>query len=66
MEETFLDRLRKEQEELSTKIEKLKAFLDTEKFYENIDEIQQTLLRIQYSAMLTYHLCLVERLKYIN
>lgn len=57
----FLDRLKNESKDLEEKISKLSEFLYTEAFNE-IDPIQQTLLVIQQSAMITYGQVLAERI----
>lgn len=58
---TFIERLQTEMSELDDKIEKLSEFLLSDNFMK-IDSVQQTLLRIQHSAMITYRHCLNERL----
>lgn len=61
VEDTFLTRLKKEEEELSIKLDKLDTFMYSEKF-NSIPDIQRILLRIQYTAMITYKSCLLERI----
>ena len=61
VEDTFLTRLKKEEEELSIKMDKLGIFMCSEKF-NNIPDIQKSLLRVQYMAMDTYKMCLLERI----
>ena len=61
VEDTFLTRLKKEEEELSIKMDKLEIFMCSEKF-NNIPDIQKSLLRVQYMAMDTYKMCLLERI----
>jgi cell division septum initiation protein DivIVA len=58
---TFLERLIEEKEQLSERLEKLRAFIASEKFQE-IDPVQMTLLNIQVKAMETYSQCLLERI----
>lgn len=58
---TFKERLTAEKAELSEKLEKLRAFIASEKFKE-IDPVQMTLLNIQMKAMETYSQCLLERI----
>jgi hypothetical protein len=60
-EETFKDRLIKERDDLILKNEKLGDFLSGGDL-SKIKPSQVSLLRIQYSAMLTYLRCLQERL----
>ncbi len=60
-EETFMDRLVREQNELIEKINKLRGFIDSEKFY-SVDGRQQSLLRLQLSAMTMYRDILTERM----
>lgn len=57
----FITRLGEEMDELAVKTGKLSNFLNTEHF-NNIDEIQKGLLKIQYAAMVAYLSCLKERL----
>jgi len=54
-------RLEVEKAELSEKLGKLRAFISSEKFQE-IDDVQMTLLNIQIKAMETYSQCLLERM----
>lgn len=63
--ETFLDRLLKEKAQLDSKIEKLTAFVKTEKAA-TLDNLQLSLLRIQLPAMLTYSNCLDIRIEYLS
>lgn len=58
---TFKERLDEEKAQLNEKLEKLRAFIDSEKFQE-IDPVQMTLLNIQIKAMETYSQCLLERI----
>lgn len=57
----FKTRLAEEQEQLEEKLNKLNAFLESEKVNE-IDLIQKDLLRIQAGAMYTYNEVLIARL----
>lgn len=57
----FKTRLIEEQEQLEEKLNKLNAFLESEKANE-IDLIQKDLLRIQAGAMYTYNEVLIARL----
>ena len=61
VEDTFLTRLKKEEEELSVKMDKLDTFMCSEKF-NSIPDIQKSLLTVQYMAMVTYKTCLLERI----
>lgn len=61
VEDTFLTRLKKEEEELSVKMDKLDTFMCSEKF-NSIPDIQKSLLTVQYMAMDTYKMCLLERI----
>ena len=62
VEDTFLTRLKKEEEELSIKLDKLDTFMYSDKF-NSIPDIQKTILKIQYTAMVTYKICLLERIE---
>ena len=62
VEDTFLTRLKKEEEELSIKLDKLYTFMYSDKF-NSIPDIQKTILKIQYMAMVTYKTCLLERIE---
>ena len=62
VEDTFLTRLKKEEEELSIKLDKLHTFMYSDKF-NSIPDIQKTILKIQYTAMVTYKTCLLERIE---
>lgn len=65
VEDTFLTRLKKEEEELSIKLDKLDTFMYSDAYSEkfnSIPDIQKILLRIQYMAMVTYKTCLLERI----
>ena len=57
----FKTRLLEEKDQLEEKVEKLEAFLQSNKSNE-IDQIQLALLGIQLPAMKTYLRCLDERI----
>lgn len=61
----FLTRLIQEKEELDLKTNKLEAFLSSEKTGD-LDQTQLALLNIQYNAMLTYSMCLTQRLGFLQ
>ncbi len=61
----FMKRLINEREELEEKLNKLDIFIGSEKF-DSIDQIQQTLLKIQSSAMETYYKCLDQRIAWLT
>lgn len=70
VEDTFLTRLKKEEEELSIKLDKLNTFMYSDKYlnkysdkFNSIPDIQKTILKIQYMAMVTYKTCLLERIE---
>jgi hypothetical protein len=56
----FITRLETEKNELFEKLQKLDAFLQSDKI-QSVDPIQLSLLQIQFAAMSTYLLCLSER-----
>ena len=58
----FINRLQTEHAELGIKIDKLVSFIDSPAF-EKIASVQQALLKIQYQSMLTYKMCILERLR---
>ena len=58
---TIKENLITEKVELTKKLEKLRTFLESEK-YQEIDNVQMTLLNIQEKAMETYSQCLLERI----
>jgi len=60
--ENFKTRLIDEQKQLEEKLDKLDAFLISEKINE-IDDIQKALLQVQAVAMNTYNQCLKERIE---
>jgi hypothetical protein len=62
---TFKDRLIAESSELTDKIIKLEAFINSNNFI-NIEDIQQSLLKAQLFAMKTYSQILVDRIKFIE
>lgn len=57
----FKVRLHTEQKELEEKLNKLDAFLASEKV-DSVDDVQKALLHVQATAMNTYNQCLKERL----
>ena len=57
----FLIRLKEEKKELDKKRESLREFIKSDKFQE-IDNVQMTLLNIQIEAMNTYGQILLERI----
>jgi hypothetical protein len=63
--ETFMDRLIYEETALNERKTKLITFIETPAF-KNIDKEQQSLLKIQASAMETYSECLNQRIIQIN
>lgn len=65
--DTFLERLEIEQAELSDKLEKLRAFIESPKFFDIVkDEYQRTLLLRQESQMHEYLETLNERIKLLK
>lgn len=58
----FKTRLVEEQAQLEEKLNKLDAFLMSEKV-KDIDDVQKALLQVQATAMNTYLQCLKERLE---
>ena len=60
--ETFKDRLITEAQQLEEKLDKLDAFIESDKFNE-VDDVQSALLHVQATAMNTYLQCLKERLE---
>lgn len=62
---TFIERLLAEETELNEKKAKLETFIESEAF-KTVDKEQQSLLKIQLSAMATYSECLNQRLIQIN
>ncbi len=58
----FKTRLETEKVELEEKLNKLDAFLVSEKV-KDVDDIQKTLLQVQATAMNTYLQCLKERIE---
>ena len=59
--ETFLDRLKNEEKELTERINKLSGFTNSEHF-NKVDDVQKALLKVQLAAMRTYQECLNERI----
>ena len=58
----FKDRLIDEQAQLEEKLNKLDAFLMSDKV-NAVDDVQKALLQVQATAMNTYNQCLKERLE---
>jgi len=58
----FKERLVEEQVQLEEKLDKLDAFLMSDKVNE-IADVQKALLQVQATAMNTYNQCLKERLE---
>jgi hypothetical protein len=61
VEETFVDRLIKEKNELEERVTKLGAFLDSTNF-QKLDKRQRELLQVQHTHMLVYLDVLVKRI----
>jgi hypothetical protein len=62
---TFIERLFEEKNQLNEKVEKLESFLMSEKIAE-IEPIQKTLLSVQLHAMKTYLMTLIERIAWLS
>jgi hypothetical protein len=62
---TFKDRLLEEKAQLDERGNKLESFIKSEAFG-NIAPVQQSLLRIQLQAMVTYGQCLMERISWLE
>ena len=60
--ETFKTRLIDEKQQLEEKLNKLDAFLVSEKV-KDVDDVQKALLFVQATAMNTYLQCLKERIE---
>jgi hypothetical protein len=58
----FKTRLKTEKSELEEKLNKLDAFLMSEKV-NSVDDVQKALLQVQATAMNTYLQCLKERIE---
>ena len=58
----FKERLVEEQSQLEEKLNKLDAFLMSDKV-KSVDDVQKALLQVQATAMNTYNQCLKERLE---
>ena len=58
----FKDRLIDEQAQLEEKLNKLDAFLMSDKV-KDVDDVQEALLQVQATAMNTYSQCLKERIE---
>lgn len=57
----YIERMKTEKAELTTRISKLLAFIESDKF-NNIDDAEKRLLRQQYAGMETYSTALSSRL----
>ena len=62
MSNDFKTRLETEKLELEEKLDKLDAFLVSEKV-NSVDDVQKALLQVQATAMNTYLQCLKERIE---
>lgn len=62
---TFLERMKKEKEELDIKIEKLAAFLEKDN-EEDLSEKEIGLLIVQHNVMSTYSFILKERIELVE
>lgn len=60
--ETYIDRMLIEESDLYERIEKLGAFIDSDKF-ECLSAQKKNLLRAQYADMISYRAILVERIR---
>ena len=60
--EDFKTRLKTEQKELESKLDKLDNFILSDKF-KGVDDVQRALLQVQATAMNSYNQCLKERLE---
>ena len=61
----FLERLKIEQKELNERCGKLSDFIKSESF-SNISQVQRSLLKQQFKAMLDYNAILVTRIELIE
>lgn len=59
----FLIRLKEEQQELETKINKLTQFLNTKDIKEKVSRIQHDLLTLQVFNMMSYNQVLILRIE---
>lgn len=59
-----VQRLRDEQKELVYKMDKLYIFMDSSPVYQELSQLEKTLLAVQYKAMDTYNECLKQRIIY--
>ena len=59
---TLKEKLQLELNDVDSKINKLDYFINGD-LYSSVNQTQQSLLRVQLSAMITYRDCLKERLK---
>lgn len=65
MESNFKTRLNDEAVQLEEKLNKLDAFLMSEKV-NNVEDVQKVLLKVQTAAMNTYLQCLKERIEQLE
>lgn len=64
--ETFLDRMKKEKEELDEKLLKLNDFIENNPKFNELSNINRILLVNQFNAMELYKYALDSRIEYIN
>lgn len=65
-EPTFQEKLHEERIELSSKIQKLKAFITMDPKFKELDWEHRDLLKHQLKAMLHYEEILIERMTLLN
>ena len=65
MQKDYLERMKSEETELSSKLEKIEKFFHTE-IYEGLSKQKQNLLCAQYGAMIAYQRILFERIRVEN
>lgn len=65
IEETFMDRLLTEKNELNEKRSKLEAFIGSDGF-KKIDAVQKSLLHVQFQSMSAYLECLTQRIAWLD
>lgn len=66
MENTFLDRLKVEKDELLDKVSKLSVFLAKEGYNQKVSEANYYLLKKQFEAMNTYLNILIIRIELLE
>ncbi len=59
---TFLERIRKEKDELEDKLEKLENFIANNSLFSNLSDCEQKLMVIQLNTMMMYRYVLGERI----